>query len=78
VEVLRDRYEIPDDFHPRNHPVKCLGIWYTEGDPVEVVLKFTPRVASRVGETLWHRSEQLTRMDDGSLLWRAWISEPRK
>lgn len=78
VEVLRDRYEIPDDFHPRNLLSNAWGIWYTEGDPVEVVLKFTPRVASRVGETRWHRSEQVTRMDDGSLLWRAWIAEPQE
>jgi len=43
-----------------------------------VVLKFSPQVARRVGETRWHRSEQVEPLEDGSLLWRAWIAEPRE
>jgi len=42
---------------------------------VEVVLKFHPRVAHRVRETRWHRSEQVEEQPDGSLLWRARVAE---
>jgi CRISPR-associated endonuclease/helicase Cas3 len=45
---------------------------------VEVVLKFHPRVAHRVRETRWHRSEQVEEQPDGSLLWRARVAEPRE
>ncbi len=78
VELLRESYEIPADFSPAELLKDAWGIWFTEGEPVEVVLKFGPRVARRVGETRWHRSEQVTVLEDGSLLWRAWIAEPQE
>jgi len=42
------------------------------------VLRFHPRVAERVEETHWHRSEKTTRQPDGYLLWQARIAEPRE
>jgi len=78
AEILRERYEIPDDFDPRSMLANAWGIWYTEADPVEVVLKFRPRVAQRVEETRWHQSQQTVREPDGSLLWRAWVAEPQE
>jgi CRISPR-associated endonuclease/helicase Cas3 len=78
AEPTAERYEIPDDFDPRALLADAWGIWYTEEPPVEVVLKFSARVANRVRETRWHRSEQVTEWEDGSLLWRAWIAEPQE
>lgn len=78
VELLREDYQIPEDFNPAELLKDAWGIWYTEEEPVEVVLKFSARVAKRVGETRWHRSEQVTEMEDGCLLWRAWIAEPQE
>jgi CRISPR-associated endonuclease/helicase Cas3 len=78
AEILREQYEIPDDFDPRSMLANAWGIWYTEADPVEVVLKFRPRVAQRVEETRWHQSQQTVREPDGSLLWRAWVAEPQE
>lgn len=77
-EILREPYAIPADFDPKKLLSHAWGIWYTEGDPVEVILKFSPRVAGRVKETRWHRSEQTVALEDGSLLWRAWIAEPQE
>jgi len=78
VEMLDETYTIPPDFDPRELLNDAWGIWYTSGQPVEVVLKFSPRVASRVGETRWHRSEQVERQSDGSLLWRAYVAATRE
>lgn len=78
VELLDDTYTLPDDFDPRRLLQDAWGIWYTEGQPVEVVLKFSSKVANRVCETRWHRSEQVTELEDGGLLWRAWIAEPQE
>lgn len=78
VELLREGYDIPEDFSPTDLLKDAWGIWFTEGEPVEVVLKFGPRVARRVGESRWHRSEQVALLGDGSLLWRAWIAEPQE
>ncbi len=78
AEVTRDPYEIPADFDPRRLLADAWGIWYTEGEPVEVTLKFGPNVARRVRETQWHSSEQEEAQPDGSILWRAQIAEPKE
>lgn len=42
--------------------------------PIDVVLRFSPAVAARVGEATWHPSQQVRREDDGSLTWRATVA----
>ncbi len=78
VEILRETYVIPNDFDPQEILADAWGIWFTRDEPVEVKLIFHPRVAHRVGETRWHRSEQVELQEDGSLLWRALIAQPRE
>ena len=78
IELLRETYRIPEDFDPLKLLADAWGIWFTGEEPVEVVLKFGPQVARRVGETRWHRSEQVQALDDGSLLWCARIAEPQE
>jgi len=78
VEALQATYEIPATFDIETLLSNAWGIWYSDKEPVEVVLKFGPRVAQRVRETRWHRSEQVSSLEDGSLLWRAWVAEPQE
>jgi len=40
----------------------------------EVVLRFAPAVAARVGEATWHPSQQVRQAEDGSLEWRATVA----
>jgi CRISPR-associated endonuclease/helicase Cas3 len=54
------------------------GIWYSDGEPIEVVLRFSCQVAHRVRETVWHPSQEMSDLPDGGLLWRARIAEPRE
>ena len=75
IELIARPYEIPEDFDPREQLADAWSIWFTESAPVEVVLKFHPRVTNRVRETCWHRSEQVEEQPDGSLIWRARVSE---
>ncbi len=78
AKLLNERYEIPDDFDPSGILADAWGIWYTESEPVEVVLRFHPRVVRRVQETRWHRSQQLALQPDGYLLWRVWVAETKE
>ncbi|RME97469.1 MAG: WYL domain-containing transcriptional regulator [Chloroflexi bacterium] len=78
VELLDQTYTIPADFDPTAELADAWGIWYTDAEPVEVVLRFHPRVADRVVETRWHRNEQTTLQADGYLLWRTWVAEPKE
>lgn len=74
VELLQERYTIPEEFDPASLLADAWGIWYTEEEPVEVVLRFHPRVSHRVKESRWHHSESLEEQEDGSLLWRAQVA----
>lgn len=80
IEMIKPprKYTIPADFDPHELLADAWGIWYSEAEPVEVVLRFHPRVAHRVRETRWHRSEQVEEQPDGSLIWRARIAEPKE
>ena len=51
------------------------GIW-TSDHPVEVLLRFTPRVAARVIATTWHESQQVRELADGGVELKLVIAEP--
>jgi len=78
IELLDEAFEVPPDFNPRDLLDDAWGIWYADDEPVEVVLSFHPRVAGRVRETQWHRSESVEELVDGNLIWRAQVAEPRE
>lgn len=78
VELTQEHYEIPTDFDPRDLLSDAWGIWYTTSDPVEVTLKFHRNVSERLKETRWHRSEEETELEDGSILWKAKVAEPQE
>jgi CRISPR-associated endonuclease/helicase Cas3 len=78
IELTARPYKIPEEFDPHERLADAWGIWYTEAEPVEVVLRFHPRVAHRVQETRWHRSEEVEEEADGSLIWRARVAEPQE
>ena len=78
VELTDELYTIPEDFELRALLADAWGIWYSETEPVEVALRFHPRVVSRVRETQWHRSEEVEEQEDGSLVWRARVAEVRE
>ncbi len=78
IEMLNETYQIPPEFEPKRLLNDAWGIWYTEAEPVEVVLKFSARVRQRVRKSHWHRSEQVVELEDGGLLWRAMVAEPQE
>lgn len=75
IHLLDQPYTIPDDFDPQEKLRSAWGIWYTDKEPEEVVLKFSARVARRVKETTWHFDEQIECHADGSITWRARVDE---
>ncbi|MFN3334978.1 MAG: helix-turn-helix transcriptional regulator, partial [Caldilinea sp.] len=78
AQILPDVYTIPESFDPTALLRNAWGIWYTEHEPVEVVLRFHPRLAQRVQETQWQRGQQIEVLPDGWLLWRANVAEPQE
>ena len=78
AEILREEYELPASFDPGELLRHAWGIWYTEAEPQEVILRFHPRVVQRVQESTWQRGETTELQADGYLLWRGEVAEPKE
>ena len=78
VDLLPGAYTIPADFEADAFLGDAWGIWTSEDPPKEVVLRFSARVARRVKETRWHRSQTIEDQPDGSVVWRALIAAPQE
>ena len=76
--LTNDTYVPPADEDMTSALKNAWGIWYSDADPVEVVLRFSKQVAHRVRETVWHASQIMEDLADGRLIWRARIAEPRE
>ena len=78
VERIRDLAVLPKTFAaPEEDIIRRLRLaWDIISDQpaTEVVLRFTPSVAARVGEATWHPSQRVTERADGSLEWRATVA----
>jgi len=76
VRLTHEDYTIPEDFNPHEYYRDAWGIWVTGKQPVRVRLKFIPAVAERIKENRWHVSEEIEELEEGGLIWSAWISDP--
>jgi predicted DNA-binding transcriptional regulator YafY len=66
VQVRELTFTVPEDFDPELHFAKSFGAFVGTGDH-KVVVRFTPTVADRVRERVWHRSQVERNRADGSL-----------
>ncbi|HNP72849.1 MAG TPA: WYL domain-containing protein [Kouleothrix sp.] len=63
ASLLESSYAIPDDFDPYAHLAAAWGVM--DEVEVEVRLRFSPAVAPRVRESVWHHSQELHDTLDG-------------
>ena len=81
IERIREVSLSPDTF-PAPEPEVVDGMFerawdiIADQEPVDVVLRFSAAVASRVREARWHPSERVEPMPDGGLIWRATVAGP--
>lgn len=71
--ILTDTtFETPQDFDMENLLRASFGAFF--GEPVQVVIHFSPRVAGYIVEKCWHESQVVEMQKDGSLIFRVEIS----
>jgi proteasome accessory factor B len=70
LSLALETFEPPDPAVVQDGLGRAWGV-ITDQEEVDVELRFDAAVASRVAETTWHPTEQVTREADGSLTWRA-------
>lgn len=79
AELTGERFELPADFDAEVLLRYAWGIWTSDHEPVEVVLRFIPgEAARRLQESIWHPTQQITPTADGGCLWRAQVAEWRE
>lgn len=69
AQLTDERFAVPPDFDPQQRLASAWGvIWSDDGD-VTVTLRFAPVVVRRVKESVWHHSQRLEDLPDGSCLY---------
>ena len=80
IERIRDVALTPESFAAPDAEIDGMfeRAWdiIADQEPIEVVLRFAAKVASRVREARWHPSESVAEEADGSLTWRATVAGP--
>jgi len=66
VELLDERFEVPEDYAPEDLTGSAFGL--IEGESFELQVRFGAPVAHLVRERRWHPSQTLAEESDGSLL----------
>lgn len=67
--TLTDEHFIrPDRFDPQQLLSSAWGVIWRDAGEIEVVLRFTPSVVRRVKESVWHHSQRIDDLPDGSCL----------
>lgn len=67
LEVLKERGEAPATYDPKAWHERTFGVAVPETEPVEIVLRFEPLAAPMIHERIWHPTQQLRDLPDGSV-----------
>lgn len=70
------KFVVPYNLDVERKLDQAWSIWFKDEEPVNVVLKFSSKVAERVKESQWHASQKITNLKNGELLAKFEISEP--
>jgi proteasome accessory factor B len=66
ARVTTKTFKRPVDFSPDKHLAGAFGIFGGDGD-YRVVIRFTPAVADRIRERIWHATQKLRDLPGGGL-----------
>ncbi len=72
-----EHFEQPIDFDIQTYLAGSFGTVRGAGN-FNVQLRFTPSAAGRVAERVWHPTQQLKRLADGSLVLRMVVTDLRE
>ncbi len=73
AQLTDETFTCPDDFDLSRLLASAWGIIWSQDNSEEVYLRFSPRVTRRVKESVWHPSQRLEDLPDGSCLFTVHI-----
>jgi len=75
AELIEETFELPHGFDGPALLRSAWGVMYGEA-PVEVRLRFSPRVTRRVKESVWHPTQRIEDCEDGGCIFTVRVSMP--
>lgn len=76
ADLMDGSYAVPEDFDPYDFLSSSWSVMSEQ--EVEVLLHFSPAVADRVRESMWHQSQQITSAADGGCDMRLYLGGTRE
>lgn len=73
AQLTDEPFTVPDDFDPYRLLASAWGIIWRQDSQEEVRLRFSHRVTRRVKESIWHPSQRIEELPDGSCLFTVHI-----
>ena len=64
-----ESFEIPEDFDLDDLMKSSFGIF--QGNPEKVKIRFDSKIAGYIEEKVWHESQEITRLANGSIIFEA-------
>jgi proteasome accessory factor B len=68
-----ERFIVPDQFDAQGLLAQAWGVIWRDDSATEVTLRFVPSVVRRVKESVWHPSQRIEDLPDGSCLFTVHI-----
>ena len=65
IEVTKERFDVPEDFRAEDLTGSSFGL--IDGDPMQVRVRFAPKVAHLIRERFWHPGQVLIEEPEGYL-----------
>ena len=78
AEVTEQTFDIPAGFDPQHMLASAWGVIWRDETDITVVLRFAPSVVRRVKESIWHHSQKIDDLPDGSCLFTVQIGSTRE
>jgi predicted DNA-binding transcriptional regulator YafY len=68
IHLTNERFVVPAEFDPQRLLASAWGVIWRDAGAIEVTLRFAPAVVRRVKESVWHFSQCVEDLPDGSCL----------
>ena len=72
LHQTKDAFEIPEDFSFDDFIGPSFGVF--QGEPINIKVWFSPDVAGYIKEKIWHESQEIEDLEDGSIIFEAEVA----
>lgn len=73
ARITDEPFVVPTEFDPQRLLASAWGVIWRDAGAIEVTLRFLPAVVRRLKESVWHFSQRLEDLPDGSCLFTVWV-----